>query len=201
MNVLSIQSSIGGGASVTRALSAAYLERLKTTLPDFSIVEHDLATEPLPHLGSEMVPVQLGISSGSSPASALSDKLIAELERCDVLVLGSPMYNFGVSSTIKTWFDYVIRVGRTFRYVDGAPQGLLPPGKKAIVFVASGGIYSEGTGKSIDFLEPHLRWLLTFIGITNVDFVRAEGLIYGPDAVKAAMDGARNKTLSLANAH
>lgn len=197
MNVLSIQSSIGGNASVTRSLSATYLAHLKATQPGVTIVEHDLAADPMPHLDGNMVAVQLGMSTEPSQAASLSDRLISELERCDVLVLGSPMYNFGIPSTIKAWFDYVIRVGRTFRYVDGAPQGLLPPDKKAIVFVASGGVYSEGPGKQIDFLEPHLRWLLTFIGITNVEFVRAEGLIYGADAAKAAKEAAHSKALAL----
>ena len=116
-----------------------------------------------------------------------------------MLVIGSPMYNFGIPSTIKAWFDHVIRVGRTFRYVDGTPQGLLPVGKKAVVFVASSGIYSEGPGAQINFLEPHLRWLLTFIGITNVEFVRAEGLIYGAGVAKAAMDTGKSKALALAD--
>ena len=146
MNVLSIQGSIGGSASVTRALSAAYLDRLKAAHPDVAIVEHDLAAQPLAHLGGEMVAVQLGMGGEPSEAASLGNRLISELERCDVLVLGSPMYNFGIPSTIKAWFDYVLRVGKTFRYVNGAPEGLLPPGKKAIVFVASGGVYSEGPG-------------------------------------------------------
>jgi FMN-dependent NADH-azoreductase len=204
MNVLSIQSSISNSASVTRTLSAAYIERLRTNQLvranqlELVIVERDLATEPLPHLGSNMVSVQLGMSADASQASLLSDQLISELERCDVLVIGSPMYNFGIPSTLKAWFDHVIRVGRTFRYVDGMPQGLLPLGKKAVVFVASGGVYSEGPGRPIDFLEPHLHWLLNFIGITDIEFIRAEGMALGAEAVKAAMDVALGQAVALA---
>jgi FMN-dependent NADH-azoreductase len=198
MNILSLQASIGGSASITRMLSAAYIERLRAAHPDVTVIEHDLVAEAFPHLSDDMVPVALGIDHAPSAAATLGDQMIAELERCDMVVFGSPMYNFGITSTIKAWFDYVMRAGRTFRYVDGVPQGLLPRGKKAIVFVASGGIYSEGPGQPIDFMTPHLRWLLQFIGISDVTFVRAEGLAYGPDAAKAATDVAHDKALVLA---
>jgi FMN-dependent NADH-azoreductase len=198
MNILSLQASIGGGASTTRTLSAAYIEHLRTTHPDVTVIEHDLVAEAFPHLSSDMVPVALGMDHAPSSSAALGDRMIAELEQCDVIVFGSPMYNFGIASTIKAWFDYVMRAGRTFRYVDGAPQGLLPGGKKAIVFVASGGVYSEGPGQPIDFMTPHLRWLLQFIGISDVTFVRAEGLAYGPDAARVATETAHEKALALA---
>ena len=198
MNILSLQSSIGGNASITRTLSAAYIERLQAIHPDASVIEHDLVAQTFPHLSGDMVPVAFGMDHPPSAAAALGDKLIAELERSDVIVFGSPMYNFGIPSSLKAWFDYVMRAGRTFRYVDGAPQGMLPSGKKAIVFVASGGVYTEGPGMHIDFLEPHLRWLLQFIGITDVQFVRAEGLMHGADAAQAATKAARDKALELA---
>ena len=200
MKILSIQSSIGGGASVTRSLSTTYIEKIKAILPGVTVIQRDLATEPVPHLGGNMVSVQLGKSTGATQDSRLSDQLISELESCDVLVVGAPMYNFGIPSTIKSWFDHVIRAGRTFCYVDGKPKGLLPPGKKVIVFVASGGVYSEGPGKQIDFMEPHLRWLFSFLGVSDVEFVRAEGLIHGGNAVKEAMEIARSKALAVAAA-
>lgn len=198
MNILSLQASINGSASATRALSTAYIEQLMASRAGVSLVEHDFAIETIPHLGKGMGALQLGTSSDLPSSSSFSDRLIEELERCDVLVIGAPMYNFGIPSTIKAWFDHVIRAGRTFRYVDGAPQGLLPAGKKAVVCVASGGIYSEGPAAHIDFLEPHLRWLLAFMGITEVEFIRAEGLVYGEDVAKAAMGAARDKASALA---
>jgi len=197
MKILSLQSSLNGDTSITRSLSTTYIECQKIAHPGATVVEHDLASHDFPHMRSELVSVTLGLGHVPSAAADLSERLIVELEQCDVIVLGAPMYNFGMPSTIKAWFDYVMRVGRTFRYVDGAPQGLLPSGKKAVVFVASGGIYSEGPGQAIDFLEPHMRWLLQFIGITDVTFVRAEGLVYGSDAAQAATMDAHEKARAL----
>ncbi len=198
MNILSLQSSISGDKSITRLLSRTYVESQKILHPDATVVEHDLVKEDFPHANSDLVAISLGLAHGPSATAALSEKLIVELEQCDVLVLGAPMYNFGIPTPVKAWFDHVMRVGRTFRYVDGSPQGLLPAGKKAVVFVASGGVYSEGPGKAIDFLEPHMRWLLKFIGITDVAFIRAEGLVYGQDAAEAAIKSAREKAAEMA---
>lgn len=197
MKILSLQSSISGDKSITSLLSKTFIDHLKATNPQTTVVEHDLVMEDFPHATSDLVPVSLGLPHGPSAAATLSEKLITELEHCDVIVFGAPMYNFGMPTPIKAWFDYVMRVGRTFRYVEGSPQGLLPGGKKAVVFVASGGIYSEGPGKTIDFLEPHMRWLLKFIGITDVTFIRAEGLIYGEDAAKAAIKSAQEKSTGM----
>lgn len=198
MNILSLQNSISGDASVTRALSAAYIARLRENDPGATLVEHDLVAEAFPHLTDGMVPVTLGLAHAPSPSAALGDRMIAELERADVIVFGAPFYNFSMPSTLKAWFDYVMRAGRTFRYVDGAPQGLLAGGKKAVVFVASGGVYTEGPGAQVDFLEPHLRWLLRFIGITDVTLIRAEGLAHGAEAIRIATGAARDQALALA---
>ncbi|ELX09064.1 FMN-dependent NADH-azoreductase AzoR [Janthinobacterium sp. HH01] len=198
MNILSLQSSINGDASTTRKLSAAYIAQIRAHHSAVNVTEHDLVAEAFPHLSADMVAVTFGIPHDPSAASGLSDRLIAELEQSDIIVFGSPMYNFGVPTTIKAWFDHVMRVGRTFRYVDGSPEGLLPAGKKAIVFVASGGVYSNGPGQQIDFMEPHLRWMLQFIGITDVTFVRAEGLAYGPDVAQAANNAAMVQAKELA---
>lgn len=198
MNVLSLQSSINGAASITRSLSDTYIAQLRSRDDAITVTEHDLVAEAFPHLTVDMLPVALGMAHAPSAASALSDRLIAELEQSDIIVFGAPMYNFGVPTTIKAWIDHVTVIGRTFRYADGQPVGLLPAGKKAIVFVASGGVYSHGPGQQIDFMEPHLRWMLRFIGITDVTFVRAEGLAYGPDAAAAASTAARAQAQELA---
>src|SRR3546814_9442725 len=99
------------------------------------------------------------------------------------------MYNFGIASGLNTWFDYILRACVTFRYTESGPEGLLPV-KKAVVIETRGGLYSEGPGAAMDSQEPHLRTLLGFMGVTDVTFVRAEKLGFGPDAVQAAVDGA-----------
>jgi FMN-dependent NADH-azoreductase len=100
------------------------------------------------------------------------------------------MYNFGIASTLKSWFDHVLRAGVTFRYTEAGPEGLLA-GKRAIVIVTRGGLYSEGPASVMDSQEPHLRTLLGFIGITDVTFVRAEKLAFGPEARDQAIGAAQ----------
>ena len=104
-------------------------------------------------------------------------------------VIASPMFNFGLATTLKAWFDYVVRAGVTFRYAETGPEGLLK-GKKAYVVVARGGIYSHGPMKAFDFQEPYLRQILGFIGITDVTFVPVEGLAYGPEAAEKSVNAA-----------
>jgi FMN-dependent NADH-azoreductase len=118
-------------------------------------------------------------------AVALSDELIAELEVADTIVLAVPMYNFSIPSTLKAWIDHVARRGRTFRYTEKGPEGLLK-NKKVFVLVARGGVYSKGTPyAAFDFQEPYLRTVLGFLGMTDVTFVHFEGLAMGPEAANA----------------
>ncbi len=123
-------------------------------------------------------------------AQALSDELIAELKAADLLVIGAPMYNFGIPSTLKAWFDYVLRAGVTFSYSEAGPEGLLK-GKRAIVVLTRGGLYSEGPAQLMDAQEPHLRTLLGFIGITDVTFIRAEKLAFGASFQEEAIAAAK----------
>ena len=109
------------------------------------------------------------------------------------------MYNFGVPVQLKTWFDYVLQAGRTFRYTASGPEGLVK-GKRAILLVATGSVYSKGPTATADFMVPHLKQLLAFIGIIDVTVVRAEGLAFGPDAAKAGLEkaAAEIRTLKIA---
>src|SRR6185295_9220316 len=123
-------------------------------------------------------------------ARKLSDELIAELRAADTIVIGAPMYNFGVTTGLRGWFDYVLRAGETFSYSSAGPKGLLE-GKRVIVIESRGGLYSEGPAKVVDFQEPYLRHLLGFIGLTDVTFVRAEKIGYGPEARDASLTQAK----------
>ena len=131
-------------------------------------------------------------NAAQAAALALSDELVAELQAADIVVIGAPMYNFGIASTLKAWFDYVLRAGMTFRYTEAGPEGLVK-GKRAIVIESRGGLYSEGPAQAMDSQEPHLRTLLGFIGITDVTFVRAEKLAFGPEAREQAIGAARTR--------
>ena len=118
-------------------------------------------------------------------ARALSNELIAELRNADTIVIGAPMYNSG----LRAWFDFVLRPGETFSYSPAGPRGLLT-GKRVIVIESRGGLYSEGPAQAVDFQEPYLRHLLGFIGLTDVTFIHAEKIAFGPETREASLDGA-----------
>lgn len=191
--VLVLNSSAGGADSVSRLLVADAVATLKAADPKLTVIARDLAADPVPHLSPEaVVGVRTGDTSTPERAAAvtLSDTLIAELKAADYVVIGSPMYNFGITSTLKSWFDYVLRAGVTFRYTENGPVGLVGE-KKAIVVASRGGLYSEGPFKVADSQEPHLRTMLGFIGIKDVTFVYAERLGFGPEARDKAIADAR----------
>jgi FMN-dependent NADH-azoreductase len=184
-NVLLIHSSVFGEKSQSLGLARDFLKRY----PHRTLVERALAPHSMPHLDGETF-AAMGTDAGNldgrqKQAVALSDELIAELEAADTIVLAVPMYNFSIPSTLKAWIDHVARRGRTFRYTEKGPEGLLA-NKKVFVLVARGGVYSKGAPHAaFDFQEPYLRTVLGFLGMTDVTFVHFEGLAMGPDAANA----------------
>lgn len=199
-NVLVINSSVSGEGSVSRLLVDDAVAQLRRRDPSLKVVTRDLAANPVPHLAPDGV-AGVRTPTATTPAEILardlSDALIGELRAADTIVIGAPMYNFGLPSTLKAWFDHVLRAGQTFSYSEAGPKGLLE-GKQVIVIEARGGLYSEGPAQAADFQEPYLRHLLGFIGLTDVTFVRAEKIGYGPEAREAAIAGARAQLTSLA---
>ena len=187
-NVLIIDSAATGDASVSRRLTGE-LETILRGRGPVEIVRRDVGTTPVPHLTAATTSA---IRSGQADtdagrdALALSDALIAELKAADLVVIGAPMYNFGISSTLKAWFDHVLRAGITFRYSEAGPEGLLK-GKKTIVVESRAGFYSSGPAAAMDSQEPHLRTLLGFMGLDDATFVRVEKLAFGPDQAAASI--------------
>ena len=191
-NILILDSAATGESSVSRRLTRAAAEALVARDPEAHITLRDVGSNPIPHLTAETVPaIRAGIveTEAAREALELSDALIAELKAADLIVIGAPMYNFGMPSTLKAWFDHVLRARITFQYSEAGPEGLLK-GKKAIVVEARAGLYSEGPAASMDSQEPHIRTLLGFMGIDDVTFVRAEKLAFGPEAAEAAIGDA-----------
>ncbi len=187
-NVLIIDSAATGEASVTRRLTGE-LEAILRGRGPVRIVHRDVGSNPVPHLTAETVPAIRGAEAETGAARealALSDALIAELKAADVVVIGAPMYNFGIASTLKTWFDHVLRAGITFRYSEAGPEGLLK-GKRTIVIESRAGLYSSGPSAPMDSQEPHLRTLLSFMGLDDATFVRVEKLAFGPDQAAASI--------------
>lgn len=199
-SILVLNSSANGAASVSKQLVQDTVEKLRAAHPGAAIVERDLGENPVPHLTSETTPAIRGAeatTAGQKQAVALSDTLIAELKEADTVVIGAPMYNFGIPSTLKTWFDYVLRAGITFRYSESGPEGLMK-GKRAIVILSRAGFYSAGPAQPMDSQEPHLVNLLGFMGITDVTVIRAEKLAFGPEAREQAINDAKAELAKVA---
>jgi FMN-dependent NADH-azoreductase len=193
-NILVLNSSASGSASVSRLLVEETVSRLLDADPGATVVHRDLGAAPMPHLTAANLAGVKGVPATDTEVTtrALSDELIAELRAADTIVIGAPMYNFSIPTALRAWFDYVLRAGETFSYSEAGPQGLLT-GKRVIVIESRGGLYSEGPAQAVDFQEPYLRHLLGFIGLTNVTFIHAEKIGFGPDAREVALNGAKAK--------
>jgi FMN-dependent NADH-azoreductase len=198
--VLVIDSAATGHQSVSHKLTDGLVAELQARHPGAEIVRRDIGAEPIPHLTAATVSaIRTGEADtlAAAEALALSDRLIEELREADLIVIGAPMYNFGIPSTLKAWFDHVLRARVTFRYTDSGPEGLMT-GRRAIVVESRAGLYSEGPMAAMDSQEPHLRTLLGFMGITDVTFVRAEKLAFGPEAAEASLADASEQLHELA---
>ena len=190
--ILQINSSLYGEGAQSSQLAARFVDALRgvPAAPGTDVIVRDLSREPVPHLTAER------FQAFTTPAAertldqqrvvAESDRLIAELERANVIVIGLPMYNFGVPSTLKAYFDHVARAGVTFRYTAEGPEGLLK-GKKAYVFATRGGRYA---GTSLDLQTAYVRQFLGFMGIRDVEFVYTEGMALGSEQRSAAVASA-----------
>lgn len=196
--LLQINSSLFSGQGQSSRLADQFVATWRARHADARVVVRDLATEPVPHLDDARFAAFLAKPEARSPeqqaVAAYSDALIAELRAADVIVLGLPMYNLGIPSTLKAYFDHIARAGVTFRYTANGPEGLVT-GKKVYVFAARGGRYS---GTPLDSQTDFVRNFLAFIGITDVEFVYAEGLALGEDSRNAALGAAREQLERLA---
>lgn len=170
MKLLHIDSSALGANSATRELSAAIVARWQAEIPGLSIEYRDLDADPVPHLSGASL-------AGADPAAAAeSGRVLQQFLDADIVVLGAPMYNFSIPSTLKAWIDRVAVAGKTFRYTADGPEGLAK-GKRMVVASARGGLHG---GAPSDFQEPYLRFVFGFLGVTDVEFVRAEGIGLSP---------------------
>lgn len=178
-NILMIEASPRGKDSASRAVSDTLARRLDGLYPGAKVLRRDLTVEQLPHLDKltlRAISTKDPVEAESLKESAhRSNQLTAELLESDLLVMATPMWNFGIPSALKAWIDLVVRPGRTFQYSDGGVLGMAK-NKKAILILASGGVFTEGPWRSWDFVEPYLRQILAFIGIVDVQTVRIEGM-------------------------
>jgi FMN-dependent NADH-azoreductase len=177
--LLHIDSSPLYGRSVSRQLTAAFVTQWKASHPDGRVVDRDLSATLMPPVNAEWVGAAYTPGEDRTPQQkellSLSDSLFAELEQADEYVFGVPMHNFGVPSVLKLWIDQIARVGRAFSYADGTPKGLII-GKKSTFIIATGGIYDAKTQMaSFNFVEPYLRSVFGFLGVTDTTFLTAGG--------------------------
>lgn len=189
--LLQLNSSLYSHDGQSSRLADRFVAGWRAAHPGATVIERDLAREPVPHLSAERFGALLAQpearTAGQQALVDYSDALVAELEKADVIVLGLPLYNFGVPSTLKAYFDHVARAGVTFKYTENGPVGLLK-GKKVYVFAARGGLYS---GTAADTQTPYVRQFLGFLGLDDIEFVYAEGLAIGTAARDAAVAGAQ----------
>lgn len=196
--LLQLKTSLFANQGQSSQISDAFVAAWQVSRPGSQVTVRDLAVDPVPHLdgaGFQAFLTQPGERTAEQAAKvAYSDKLIGELQEADVLVIGLPMYNLGIPSTLKAWIDHVARAGVTFRYTANGPQGLLA-GKKAYVFATRGGRYA---GTAFDTQTDFVRNFLGFIGISEVEFVYAEGLNMGEESKTAGLAGAHAELTRIA---
>jgi FMN-dependent NADH-azoreductase len=194
MKLLHIDSSILGEGSVSRLLTADIVAQWQRRIPDIAVTYRDLSALPVPHLTGAVAAAQTGLAA-ADPAFAqdlaLGTAVLEEFLAADVVVIGAPMYNFGVPSQLKAWIDRLAVRGKTFRYGANGPEGLAG-GKKVIVASSRGGFYGpQSPAADFDHQESYLRSVFAFLGITDISFVRAEGVNVSPEQKVAAIASAR----------
>ena len=181
MKLLQIDSSALGTQSATRELTQAIVQRWVDDVAEVELVRRDLDRQPIPHLTGSV------LGKGDPADAELGESVMREFLAADVIVIGAPMYNFSVPSTLKAWIDRIAVSGRTFRYTANGPEGLVK-GKKIIVASARGSLYGES--HPADFQEAYLRQLFGFLGVDDIEVVRAEGLGLSPEHRAAGLRAA-----------
>lgn len=192
MQLLHIDSSVLGDASVTRQLSASTVAAWRAAHPGTQVQYLDLAAEAPAHFGKDALGYKLGVADASLTdaqrrENIVTDKLVQQFLDADVVVVAAPLYNFSIPTQLKAWIDRLAVPGRTFRYTEKGPEGLAK-GKTVIVVSGRGGIYSTSEqGRALEHQESYLQTVFGFFGVTDVRFVRAEGVAMGPDARAQAL--------------
>ncbi|QRQ12244.1 FMN-dependent NADH-azoreductase [Acinetobacter pittii] len=201
MKLLQIDTSILGEQSVSRQLTSSVIGKLSAAYPDAEIIHHDFDLEPIPHLSDAEFLAWQGVEPNNETAQqrvARNTQYLDEFLSSDIVVIGAPMYNFSFPSQLKAWLDRLSVAGKTFRYTENGPQGLVE-GKRVIIASSRGGVYSEGSpAEALDYQETYIKAFFNFIGVTDITFVRAEGIAFGPEARQAALDNAAAQIAQLA---
>lgn len=193
--ILHIISSPRGDASISIKLGNAIIEKIQAAYPGSQVKEHDLLKDQFPHLEeahlTSFYTPEENRSAENKEALRHSEQAIQEILESDIIVIGAPLYNFGIHSSLKAWVDHIARAGVTFKYDENGPEGLIK-GKKVYVALASGAVYSEGPMAAYDFVAPYLKSVLGFLGMTDITIYRVEGTalpVIQDTAFEKAVDG------------
>lgn len=199
--LLHIDSSILGGNSVSRSLSAGIVAKLKASDPSLSVTYRDLAAEPIAHLSGAHLAAAQGVEGQLDPALAhdlaQGGQALEEFLAADIVVIGVGFYNFGIASQLKAWVDRIAVAGKTFRYSEKGPEGLAG-GKRVIIAISRGGFYGPGSpAAAFEHAETYLRGVFGFLGITDVEVIAAEGVAAGPAQREASVKAAQDQIAAL----
>jgi FMN-dependent NADH-azoreductase len=203
VSILAVNSSPGLSFSITRQLVHSFLEAYTMARPDSVVIERDIGKEPPPHLTERVIGAYFtppdAYSSEQKLAIALSNQLIDEILAADLIIIGAPMHNFGITSGLKAYIDHIVRAGRTFSFSAEGPVGLVKD-KKVVVITSRGSDYSQGSPlAALDHQENHLRSIFAFIGMTDVTFMHCQGTAVSEEARNGAIAHVRSHIAS--NAH
>lgn len=203
MQLLHIDSAITGEQSVSRELTKRIVAAWKASHPDTSVQYLDVATQAPAHFTADAMGFRTGQEASTDvqrAENAVSEALVSQFLAADVIVIGAPLYNFTIPSQLKAWVDRIAQIGRTFKYTDKGPVGLAG-GKTVIVASSRGGMYSTSEGgQAMEHQESYLKVVFGFFGITDVRFVRAEGVGMGPDAKALAFASAEKDIVASTSA-
>lgn len=202
MKLLHLDSSVLGAYSVSRQLSSEIVARQVALHPGINVVYRDLATDAVLHLsGAHLAAWQGGAVEDASLIADLAKggTYMEELIAADIIVIGAPMYNFSIPTQLKAWIDRVAVAGKTFRYGANGPEGLLSSNKKVFIAASRGSVYAAGSpAAALEHHDSYLAGLLTFLGISDITVVRAEGLAFSPAAKEAAIGRALTEIATIA---
>jgi FMN-dependent NADH-azoreductase len=191
-NVLLINASPQGSVSHANQLALELVTTVRHRYPGLELTERDLGAQPLPPLGLDYARALTTATPFDAPVFTESETLIRELERCDALIIATPMHNFSVPAALKLWIDYVLRIQRTFNSGPEGKTGLLAD-RPVYVLIGSGGFHHGERARQPDFLTPYLRVVLNTLGLFDTHFTYLQGLVFGEDAVCAALEQARSR--------
>src|SRR5476651_114881 len=196
--ILHIISSPKGEASMSIKLGNTVVDKIKTEYPGSTVKVRDLTKNPFPHLEEATLAAFYTPAENHTPenkeAVKHSDEAIAEIMDADIIVIGAPLWNFGIPSVLKAWIDHIARVGHTFKYTESGPEGLIKD-KVVYIAMASGGIYSSGAMQGYDYATPYLKGVFGFLGVTDINVFRVEGSAYPGQAEIALQNGLESVVL------